>query len=121
MNEGEFTKVAHAIVEADKEFKVNHPVYLFQRYGEILAKYHDTILAALEIAERGQWVKCIHKMPDLGESVLLFDGHGLRFGELEQLPFTNKELIWSVFGGDTYCKTEEISHWMPLPLPPEEK
>ena len=116
MNEGEFTKVAHAIVEADKEFKVNHPVYLFQRYGEILAKYHDTILAALEIAERGKWVKCEERLPEESATYLAICFEGDAGSDL---PFSVERQGWNCLGD----RRNELfpTHWMPLPLPPEEK
>lgn len=64
------------------------------------------------------WVSCDERLPEMGEIVLLFDGKDVGDGFLFMYNFNKNEPIWSTPFAD--LETENISHWMPLPEPPEE-
>lgn len=97
--------------ETIAEFAINHPVYLGQRYGEITAKHIDLILAALDAYE--PWVKCSERLPTNSEQVVvLYDMPGEE--RRLDIDYYDGTGCWNSF--DPY-----VTHWKPLPKPPEEK
>lgn len=59
-----------------------------------------------------KWVKCSERMPEELEDVLVSDGRSvevmyLRLG------------LWYVTSPDSAICGDEVTHWMPLPEPPE--
>lgn len=63
----------------------------------------------------GQWIKCSERMPDDFVDVLVTDGHYVeimtRLGDGSWLVLLEE---WS-----TCVSVDGITHWMPLPEPPE--
>ena len=64
-----------------------------------------------------KWIRVFDKLPDHRNSVMLFDGVNICFGYMNGAFDRN---IFYVLG---YNENFEniISHWMPLPKPPEDK
>lgn len=58
----------------------------------------------------GAWIKCSERMPEPYEYVLVTDGHSV------EVMWWDRDGFWrpakSLYPGD-------ITHWMPLPEPPE--
>lgn len=59
-----------------------------------------------------KWIKCSERMPEELEDVLVTDGRSvevmyLRLG------------LWYVTSQDSAICGDEVTHWMPLPEPPE--
>lgn len=99
-------------IEENVRNKIHYPVFMAS--GENL----KTILAALDIAERGQWVKCEERMPEAEEDVMIWGPEFYDIGHLS----VSEETRFFVYDGYDYKEAQtEITHWMPLPKPPEEK
>ena len=66
----------------------------------------------------GEWIKCSERMPEEGEAVLVYDdlrqvheGYYLRYGDY---------VSWVIHSYDSsYYDEANVTHWMPLPEPPE--
>lgn len=60
----------------------------------------------------GGWIKCSERMPEELEDVLVTDGRSV---EVMYLRFS----LWYVTSPDSAICGDEVTHWMPLPEPPE--
>jgi len=63
-----------------------------------------------------KWIKCSDILPEHGERVLVNYGGIITIGKLDG----NKEFFHLDFGGEIE-PLREISHWMPLPEPPDDQ
>ena len=63
-----------------------------------------------------RWTPVSERLPDEGKTVLVCYRCGGRFVELGRL--RHGEDAWVVPGAGTY-KTKLVTHWMPLPEPPQ--
>ena len=61
----------------------------------------------------GEWIKCSERMPEFGEQVMVCVSGGI-------LDIAQRELNGDFWNGDYYEEAMNITHWMPLPTPPEE-
>lgn len=59
-----------------------------------------------------EWIKCSERMPEELEDVLVTDGRSV---EVMYLNFG----LWYVTSTDSAICGDEVTHWMPLPEPPE--
>ncbi|MDU5780730.1 MAG: DUF551 domain-containing protein [Pantoea sp.] len=68
-------------------------------------------LPVLEQQEKGDdgWIECSERMPEVNKSVLVWDGHTVN-------------TAWLVFHGgwDSSAHISQVTHWQPLPEPPED-
>lgn len=61
------------------------------------------------------WIKCSEKMPEIGVSVLAVWNRGVQVLFVHSMTgMWDDGDYWSCIGLD------EVTHWMPLPQPPEE-
>ena len=60
-----------------------------------------------------EWIKCSERMPEIGETVLIFDDEANQVVARRAWDFGKTQ-----FEGDYY--TYEAVWWMPLPPPPSE-
>lgn len=66
-----------------------------------------------------QWIKCSERMPEEGEDVIVYDnlrqvheGYYLQYGDL---------VCWELYSySSSYYDEVKVTHWMPLPEPPQE-
>ena len=82
-----------------------------------LAAYEDTGLEPEEISIR-RWIPVMERVPGIAEMVLVYSGCRLGIGPAWRTSFSIPAGAW-----DTYCNSVNvgmITHWMPLPEPPEE-
>lgn len=78
-----------------------------QREGELL------LLAAAAALDKGRWIPVSERMPDHTNTVIVGDEHGVWFANRE-----NKLAgWWDTCGGGMM---ENVTHWMPLPEPPQQ-
>ena len=61
-----------------------------------------------ELTPASDWVKCSERMPEHGDMVLVFNGNSIEIDALATGEF------------DFECWCDSITHWMPLPAPPQE-
>lgn len=64
-----------------------------------------------------EWIKCSERMPEDFEDVLATDGNEVCLGYYFE--DDNQRPVWGTYPTCPFCDGE-ISHWMPLPEPPEE-
>ncbi len=62
-----------------------------------------------------EWIKVSERLPVVGEDVLIFDSST----NLSFIAWRNSVEKWLV--GTVYAESAKVTHWMPLPAPPEEK
>jgi hypothetical protein len=60
-----------------------------------------------------KWIKCSERLPDDSRIVLVFSKGQLHFGS-----YNDWEKVWWIYEGGN-CFTAYVTHWMPLPEPPE--
>ena len=61
-----------------------------------------------ELTPASDWVKCSERMPKHGEMVLVFNGNSIEIDALAIGEF------------DFECWCDSVTHWMPLPAPPQD-
>ena len=61
-----------------------------------------------ELTLASDWVKCSERMPEHGEMVLVFNGNSIEIDALAIGEF------------DFECWCDSVTHWMPLPTPPQD-
>lgn len=60
-----------------------------------------------------EWISALKKLPDLPGKYLATDGESVEI--MEYYGTLRKHGLWSSYE----CKTLHVTHWMPLPKPPE--
>lgn len=65
-----------------------------------------------------QWVRCDERLPELGQYVLVTNGRFVGYATRELTRFSDDGMF---VGGACWIGTlhEGITHWMPLPSPPD--
>lgn len=63
-----------------------------------------------------EWVSVRDRLPEIGVEVLVYD---CGFMGVWSLNKTDQGVFWEDGHGDQYS-VDEVTHWMPLPEPPEE-
>ena len=61
-----------------------------------------------ELTLATDWVKCSERMPEHGDMVLVFNGNSIEIDALATGEF------------DFECWCDSVTHWMPLPAPPQD-
>jgi hypothetical protein len=61
------------------------------------------------------WIKCSEKMPEDGQSVLIWDGENV-------IPANKSDYSETGFISWSYCgeDVKNATHWMPFPDPPQD-
>lgn len=63
------------------------------------------------------WIKCSERLPKKGDIVLVWMVDTYWFSELDGDDF----MIYADGGSWKVADNKDVTHWMPLPAPPEEK
>ena len=64
--------------------------------------------SANKLTPASDWVKCSERLPKHGEMVLVFNGNSIETDALAIGEF------------DFECWCDSVTHWMPLPAPPQD-
>lgn len=57
-------------------------------------------------------------MPEIDDEVLTFGTWGIQQGALTHPKNEWNEKFWALCGGDLLALLDQVTHWMPLPDPP---
>lgn len=63
--------------------------------------------------EPAPWIPVSERMPESGGDVLVCDGDAMAIA-----CFRTKDRVWNFFGRD-FWSGSDVTHWMPLPEPPQ--
>ena len=88
------------------------------REGEA-EEYHKLCFSALRAQQEnpfGGWISVEDRLPELGERVLCTDGNCV-FEQYRVLPSCVYG-VWDRMG--LKSEMQDVTHWMPMPLPPQE-
>lgn len=61
------------------------------------------------------WIKVTDRLPEIDQRVLVFDKYGVHGGCQIDIEYRYDQDFWEGQGVHS-----SITHWMPLPLPPED-
>lgn len=81
---------------------------------EDIANFCRDLGLVREALERTRWIPCSERLPDDGEFVLTYKN-----GQFEVQEYEKRRNGW-IGGGGWFWSLAMVSHWMPLPAPPEE-
>jgi hypothetical protein len=111
------------LVESIKEYELEcgNRICFSERSSE---EFVDIFLGELTDGIESPWLNVNNLMPDQGEDILLLTTEGVIQGYYKGYYKGNNqwELISLDYQGYAYCGGDpiEVTHWMPLPQPPEE-
>lgn len=79
-----------------------------QKYNSIMWEINR------KINENNKWINVKDRLPECNQEVLTSDGENIQIGRYEDFSLINvPNELWSSETGKI-----EVTHWMPLPLPP---
>ena len=71
--------------------------------------------------QHSEWIKCSDRLPEEGKNVILYDGNEAFCGDISL--DRDKRICGGMQACDGVCygwsEKNEITHWMPLPIPPK--
>ena len=75
----------------------------------------DALAIAISALEKTKWISVKDRLPELGERVICTDGHAV----FEQYRVESSCVygMWDRFG--LKSPMQEVTYWMPMPLPPK--
>ena len=84
---------------------------------------NGVVISKMETPTMQQWIPVTERLPDTAERVLVcktWNGKVYKpeYGYYQDFP--NSKGCWYVLTDFGYYPQKEITHWMPLPQPPEE-
>jgi hypothetical protein len=100
-----------------------------QSYADLqtaeLTRENETLKAKLEKQQAGEWIDVETRLPELGEKVLICRyGNHILMGQLlyKELDAGDTIKVFCAFFKDkfTECERDSVTHWMPLPNPPQQ-
>ncbi|RLA66565.1 MAG: hypothetical protein DRQ88_05920 [Epsilonproteobacteria bacterium] len=125
-----------AMVGSGLTVKLRHTFYLYQEgrivgadeKGKIfnpdvsligMPKDGYTVVPKNDAWEECGWIKCSDRMPDEWEDVLIW---AAKDENVEMAYFNNQDELKDYWQNNSFTwATDEVSYWMPLPSPPEER
>lgn len=68
-----------------------------------------------------RWIPCSERMPEEGQDVIIYIAKGWDITPIQVAHIQYDSTLWEFSDGEFYPSKNEVSHWMPLPEPPEEE
>ena len=89
--------------------------HLYEQTKKMLAMYQDELVPGFrkqieEMEAKNKWIPVSERLPERGQKVIIYTGN-------IQKPTVLAYQFWN----PKYDTWAHVTHWMPLPSPPEEK
>ena len=77
------------------------------------------LIPAADVVERNQWIPVTERLPEYCRNVIVTDGEYVSMGWLDNYRDRNGTVYIIWYAPNSSVNESHISHWMPLPEPPE--
>ena len=67
--------------------------------------------------KRKMWIPCSEKLPDGGKDVIVYTKAWEEHIQIAHIQYDG--IRWELADGEFYFSMSDVTHWMPLPEPPE--
>ena len=98
----------------------NHRISTGKAYGylEKVESYRcDTKYILSCIGNVNRWIPCSERLPEYGLDVLVYTKSWEEHIQVAHIQYDG--IMWELSDGEFYFSQSDVSHWMPLPEPPE--
>lgn len=105
------------LIERDEALRLIAEEQAKAKYGmEDCALYRASKIVR-ELPAAKSWIPCSERLPDNGVAVLVYTGENNFKVWLAE--YSKYMEVWTLAGNYVPIKKNAVSHWMPLPEPPE--
>lgn len=70
-----------------------------------------------EPVRHGRWIPCSERLPEYGVDVLVYSKSWEDHIQVAHIQYDG--IMWELSDGEFYFSQSDVTHWMPLPEPPE--
>ena len=98
-------------MKIDRAIEILNPTH--REHYDSLEEVNEACRMGMEALERQRWIPVSERLPNDGEFVLTYKN-----GQFEVQEYEKRRNGW--ISGDWFWSLCTVTHWMPLPEPPEE-
>lgn len=74
-----------------------------------------------EIPSVNRCIPCSERLPEGGQDVIIYIAEKWKEHPIQIAHIQHDSILWELSDGEYYFSKDEVSHWMPLPEPPEKE